>query len=87
VLHIHTVALFFPPFESDLTAGTTLLVIPKPSAIWGVAICKDMGGLTREDRVPDRVNAETVLEAQRPLAICELPLKTRRWGSCNLSLR
>jgi apolipoprotein N-acyltransferase len=31
-----------PPFESDLTAGTTLLVIPKPSAIWGVAICKDM---------------------------------------------
>jgi hypothetical protein len=52
VLHIHTVALFFPPFESDLTAGTTLLVIPKPSAIWGVAICKDMGGLTREDRVP-----------------------------------
>ncbi len=31
-----------PPFESDLTAGTTLLVIPKPSAIWGAAICKDM---------------------------------------------
>ncbi len=36
----------------DLTAGTTLLVIAKPSAIWGVAICKDMGDLTREDRVP-----------------------------------
>jgi apolipoprotein N-acyltransferase len=31
-----------PPYESDLIVGTTLLVIPKPSEIWGVAICKDM---------------------------------------------
>jgi apolipoprotein N-acyltransferase len=31
-----------PPFESNLTAGSTLTVISKQSEIWGVAICKDM---------------------------------------------
>lgn len=31
-----------PPFESNLKPGTTLTVLPKSSATWGVAICKDM---------------------------------------------
>jgi len=29
-----------------------LTVDGKFGSCWGVAICKDMGGLTREDRVP-----------------------------------
>lgn len=31
-----------PPFESNLTPGTTLTILPQPSQTWGVAICKDM---------------------------------------------
>lgn len=31
-----------PPFESDLTVGTTLTMLPKAAQRWGVAICKDM---------------------------------------------
>jgi apolipoprotein N-acyltransferase len=31
-----------PPFESDLTPGTALTVLPRADAVWGVAICKDM---------------------------------------------
>jgi apolipoprotein N-acyltransferase len=31
-----------PPFESNLTPGTTLTLLPVPSGTWGVAICKDM---------------------------------------------
>jgi apolipoprotein N-acyltransferase len=31
-----------PPFESNLTAGKTLTVLPETSGIWAVAICKDM---------------------------------------------
>jgi apolipoprotein N-acyltransferase len=31
-----------PPFESPLTPGTTLTLIPTASETWGVAICKDM---------------------------------------------
>jgi len=31
-----------PPFESNLTVGSGLIVIPKPFETWGVAICKDM---------------------------------------------
>jgi apolipoprotein N-acyltransferase len=32
-----------PPFESNLTPGTTLTLVPHPAApTWGVAICKDM---------------------------------------------
>jgi apolipoprotein N-acyltransferase len=31
-----------PPFESNLTPGTTLTTLPQASATWGVAICKDM---------------------------------------------
>ncbi len=31
-----------PPFESPLTPGTALVTLPKQSAPWGVAICKDM---------------------------------------------
>ena len=31
-----------PPFESDLTPGTTLTLLPKTPANWAVAICKDM---------------------------------------------
>jgi apolipoprotein N-acyltransferase len=31
-----------PPFESNLTVGSGLIVIPKPFEAWGVAICKDM---------------------------------------------
>jgi len=40
-----------PPFESYLTPGTTLTVLKKNSATWGVGICKDMDftGLSRKD--------------------------------------
>jgi len=31
-----------PPFESPITPGTTLTLVPKASTNWGVAICKDM---------------------------------------------
>ena len=31
-----------PPFESNLKPGTTLTLLPRTSATWGVAICKDM---------------------------------------------
>jgi apolipoprotein N-acyltransferase len=31
-----------PPFESNLTPGTTLTLLPQPQGIRGVAICKDM---------------------------------------------
>jgi apolipoprotein N-acyltransferase len=31
-----------PPFESNLTPGTALMVLPRPQQKWGVAICKDM---------------------------------------------
>lgn len=31
-----------PPFESNLKPGTTLTLLHKPAATWGVAICKDM---------------------------------------------
>ena len=31
-----------PPFESDLTPGTTLTLLTKTPANWAVAICKDM---------------------------------------------
>jgi apolipoprotein N-acyltransferase len=31
-----------PPMESMFTPGTTLTLLPRPSGIWGVAICKDM---------------------------------------------
>ncbi len=31
-----------PPFESSLTAGKTLTVLPEASGTWAVAICKDM---------------------------------------------
>jgi apolipoprotein N-acyltransferase len=31
-----------PPFESNLTPGTSLQVLPRPQQKWGVAICKDM---------------------------------------------
>jgi apolipoprotein N-acyltransferase len=31
-----------PPFESNLTPGTSLQVLPRPEQKWGVAICKDM---------------------------------------------
>jgi apolipoprotein N-acyltransferase len=31
-----------PPFESDLRPGTALTLLPRQSATWGVAICKDM---------------------------------------------
>ncbi|MFZ0746493.1 MAG: nitrilase-related carbon-nitrogen hydrolase [Terracidiphilus sp.] len=31
-----------PPFESNLKPGTSLAFLHKPSATWGVAICKDM---------------------------------------------
>jgi apolipoprotein N-acyltransferase len=39
-----------PPFESNLTPGTSLTILHKPSATWGVAICKDMDftGLSRK---------------------------------------
>jgi apolipoprotein N-acyltransferase len=31
-----------PPFESRFTPGNSLTLLPEPSGIWGVAICKDM---------------------------------------------
>ncbi|HUN86868.1 MAG TPA: nitrilase-related carbon-nitrogen hydrolase [Terracidiphilus sp.] len=31
-----------PPFESNLKPGTTLTLLHKPAATWGMAICKDM---------------------------------------------
>ena len=31
-----------PPFESNLTIGTTRVLLPRPQQKWGVAICKDM---------------------------------------------
>jgi apolipoprotein N-acyltransferase len=31
-----------PPFESNLTIGTTRILLPHPQQKWGVAICKDM---------------------------------------------
>jgi apolipoprotein N-acyltransferase len=31
-----------PPFESKLTPGTSLAVLPRADGVWGVAICKDM---------------------------------------------
>jgi apolipoprotein N-acyltransferase len=31
-----------PPFESDLTPGSTLTLLPKTASSWAVAICKDM---------------------------------------------
>lgn len=31
-----------PPFESPLTPGTSLVVLPRGADRWGVAICKDM---------------------------------------------
>ena len=31
-----------PPFESEFKSGTSLTLVPEPSGIWGVAICKDM---------------------------------------------
>ena len=31
-----------PPFESNLTPGTTLVLLPHQKQLWGVAICKDM---------------------------------------------
>jgi apolipoprotein N-acyltransferase len=31
-----------PPFESSLTPGTALVMLPKHAEPWGVAICKDM---------------------------------------------
>jgi len=38
-----------PPFESNLTPGTTRALLKHGSAVWGVAICKDMDftGLSR----------------------------------------
>lgn len=40
-----------PPFESYLTPGTTLTVLKKHAARWGIGICKDMDftGLSRKD--------------------------------------
>ncbi len=39
-----------PPFESNLTPGTSLTILHTPSDPWGVAICKDMDftGLSRQ---------------------------------------
>jgi apolipoprotein N-acyltransferase len=31
-----------PPFESPLTPGTSVVTLPRPAEMWGVAICKDM---------------------------------------------
>jgi apolipoprotein N-acyltransferase len=31
-----------PPFESNLTIGTTRVLLPRSQQTWGVAICKDM---------------------------------------------
>jgi apolipoprotein N-acyltransferase len=31
-----------PPFESNLTVGTTRVLLARPQQKWGVAICKDM---------------------------------------------
>jgi apolipoprotein N-acyltransferase len=31
-----------PPFESNLTVGTTRVLLSRPQQTWGVAICKDM---------------------------------------------
>jgi apolipoprotein N-acyltransferase len=31
-----------PPFESDLTPGATLTLLPHTDAVWGVQICKDL---------------------------------------------
>ncbi|HEY1771853.1 MAG TPA: hypothetical protein VGH91_01525 [Gammaproteobacteria bacterium] len=31
-----------PPFESNLTPGTALTLLPHADAVWGVEICKDM---------------------------------------------
>jgi apolipoprotein N-acyltransferase len=31
-----------PPFESNLTIGTTRVLLARPQQTWGVAICKDM---------------------------------------------
>ncbi|HWA94772.1 MAG TPA: hypothetical protein VG844_09235 [Terracidiphilus sp.] len=31
-----------PPFESNLTPGTQLVLLPRGKQLWGVAICKDM---------------------------------------------
>jgi apolipoprotein N-acyltransferase len=31
-----------PPFESDLTVGTSRTVWQEPSGVWGIEICKDM---------------------------------------------
>jgi apolipoprotein N-acyltransferase len=31
-----------PPFESNLTVGTTQVLLTRPRQTWGVAICKDM---------------------------------------------
>jgi apolipoprotein N-acyltransferase len=31
-----------PPFESDLTPGNSLTMLPKTDGLWGMAICKDM---------------------------------------------
>jgi apolipoprotein N-acyltransferase len=31
-----------PPFESNLTVGTTRVLLARPQQTWGVAICKDM---------------------------------------------
>lgn len=31
-----------PPFESDLTPGKSLTMLPKADGLWGMAICKDM---------------------------------------------
>src|SRR5262249_32102454 len=31
-----------PPFESKLTPGTALTVLPRGNGLWGVEICKDM---------------------------------------------
>lgn len=31
-----------PPFESQFTVGTTRTILPQPSGLWGITICKDM---------------------------------------------
>ena len=33
---------FVPAIETGYTAGTSLLILRRPSGVWGVAICKDM---------------------------------------------
>jgi len=49
-----------PPFESNLTVGTEKLTMPRGSATWGVAICKDMD-FTSMGRAYGRLGAGLML--------------------------